>query len=99
MCVSSKKACINSVSQRERFSSMFALLSSLHMAQYEEAFRRERIDLEVARGLSDEDLKNLGLALGDRRRLLKALSPEPSPVASLGTPKPPPAAAVPERPV
>jgi class 3 adenylate cyclase/tetratricopeptide (TPR) repeat protein len=42
------------------------------LAQYSEMFAREAIDLDLLRTLTDEDLRELGLPLGHRRKLLDA---------------------------
>jgi hypothetical protein len=44
------------------------------LAQYEEKFRDNKIDLDVLADLSDGDLEKLGIPLGDRKRLLKAVA-------------------------
>ena len=63
-------------------------LRSLGLGQYEAAFRDNSIDADVLPDLSDGDLAQLGINLGDRKRLLKA-------IASLGPTEP---AAKPTRP-
>src|SRR5271170_7692650 len=51
-----------------------AWLRSLGLAEYEAAFRENRIDETVLPKLTAEDLKELGVsALGDRRKLLAAI--------------------------
>jgi class 3 adenylate cyclase/tetratricopeptide (TPR) repeat protein len=42
--------------------------------QYAEAFEANDIDLDILAELSDRDLEQLGLSLGNRRRLLKAIA-------------------------
>jgi len=50
-------------------------LEQLGLAQYTEAFERNAIDLELAREPTDHDLEKLDvLALGHRKKLLKAIS-------------------------
>jgi class 3 adenylate cyclase/tetratricopeptide (TPR) repeat protein len=49
-------------------------LQSLGLGQYAEAFARNDIDLEVLPELSEADLRELGLTLGHRRKLLKAIA-------------------------
>jgi hypothetical protein len=50
-------------------------LSSLGLDRYAESFRAQRVDLEIARQCDDADLQALGvIALGDRKRLLRAIS-------------------------
>ena len=55
-----------------------AWLRGLGLGQYETAFRESEIDAEVLPDLTDSDLNQLGLPLGHRKRLLKA-------IAALGT--------------
>ena len=49
-------------------------LAGLGLAQYAASFSDNDIDGEVLAELSDADLKELGLSLGHRRKLLKALA-------------------------
>lgn len=48
-------------------------LETLGMAEYAERFVENRIGLSVLRELTDQDLKDLGIVLGDRRKLLRAI--------------------------
>jgi predicted ATPase/class 3 adenylate cyclase len=48
-------------------------LASLGMAEYRESFATNRIDLSVLQDLTDQDLKELGVVLGDRRKMLRAI--------------------------
>ena len=48
-------------------------LRSLGLGQYEAAFRDNPVDAEVLFELSDGDLAQLGVLLGGRKRLLKAM--------------------------
>ena len=53
-----------------------------NLEQYADAFEANDIDLDVLAELTDRDLEQLGLSLGNRRRLLKAIagrSAEPGP--------------------
>ncbi len=43
------------------------------MAEYAERFAENRIDFSVLRELTDQDLKDLDIVLGDRRKLLRAI--------------------------
>ena len=63
-------------------------LSSLGLERYEPAFRDNAIDAEVLPELTEADLEKLGVLLGHRKRMLRA-------IAALDTlpPVPPPAAA------
>ena len=49
-------------------------LQRLGLGQYAEIFTRQKIAFDVLPDLTDTDLKELGIALGDRKRLLKAIS-------------------------
>jgi class 3 adenylate cyclase/predicted ATPase len=44
------------------------------LAQYARAFKEHNIGFDVLPALRDEDLKELGVPLGDRKRLLKAIA-------------------------
>ena len=44
-------------------------LKKLGMSEYTERFAANRIDLSALRNLTDQDLKDLGVVLGDRRGL------------------------------
>jgi class 3 adenylate cyclase len=54
-------------------------LRGLGLGQYEAAFCENEIDAEVLPDLTEEDLEKLGVPLGHRKRLLRA-------IAGLGTP-------------
>ena len=49
-------------------------LRSLGLGQYEAAFRDNAVDAEVLFDLNDSDLAQLGVLLGHRKRLLKAIA-------------------------
>ena len=49
-------------------------LRSLGLEQYEAPFRENNIDPEVLGDLTDADLEKLGVTLGHRKRLLKAIA-------------------------
>src|SRR5262245_66234998 len=49
-------------------------LRRIGLEQYEQAFRDNAIDAEVLPELTDADLEKLGVLLGHRRRLLKAIA-------------------------
>ena len=55
-----------------------AWLRGLGLGQYEATFRDSEIDADVLAELTDADLEKLGVPLGHRKRLLKA-------IASLGS--------------
>src|SRR6202790_3195347 len=48
-------------------------LKTLGMSEYAERFAENRIDFSVLRDLTDQDLKDLGVVLGDRRKMLRAI--------------------------
>ena len=50
-----------------------AWLQSLGMGKYALAFAENDVDLDALQHLSDDDLKELGLTLGHRRKLQAAL--------------------------
>jgi class 3 adenylate cyclase len=52
-------------------------LAKIGLEQHAEIFATNDIDLDLLPELSDEDLKELGLSLGHRRRLLRALAERP----------------------
>ena len=58
-----------------------AWLRGLGLEQYDEAFRAEAIDAEVLPELCEADLEKLGLPLGHRKRLLKAIAALREPAA------------------
>src|ERR1700729_770433 len=53
-------------------------LRGLGLERHEAAFRDNLIDLDVVRELTESDLEKLGLALGDRKRVLKAIAGLPA---------------------
>jgi class 3 adenylate cyclase len=48
-------------------------LMSLGMAGCSERFATNRVDLSVLRDLTDQDLQELSVVLGDRRKMLRAI--------------------------
>ena len=48
-------------------------LEKLGMSEYAERFAENRIDLSVLPDLTDQHLKDLGIALGDRLKILRAI--------------------------
>ncbi len=48
-------------------------LNTLGMSEYAERFAENRIDLSVLPDLTDQDLEKLGVLLGDRRKMLRAI--------------------------
>src|SRR5512143_2675417 len=49
-------------------------LEKLGMSEYAERFAENRVDFSVLPDLTDQDLKDLGVVLGDRRKLLRAIA-------------------------
>src|SRR5215472_16380835 len=49
-------------------------LEKLGMSEYAERFAENRIDFSVLPDLTDQDLKDLGVVLGDRRKILRAIA-------------------------
>jgi class 3 adenylate cyclase len=49
-------------------------LRRLGLEQYEQAFRENAIDAKVLSDLTEADLRQLGILLGHRKRLLKAIA-------------------------
>src|SRR3984957_19204690 len=66
-------------------------LRNLGLQQYEALFRENDIDAEVLSDLTDADLEKIGVSLGHRKRLLKAVAALAGPAAPLpaATPIPP----------
>ena len=67
-------------------------LKTLGMSEYAERFAESDIDTSVLRDLTDQDLKELGVSLGHRRKMLRAIAElagaAPSPQPALAEPKP-----------
>ena len=49
-------------------------LENLGMSDYAQRFAENRIDFSVLPDLTDQDLKDLGVVLGDRRKMLRAIA-------------------------
>jgi class 3 adenylate cyclase len=49
-------------------------LKTLGMSEYAERFAENDIDTSVLRDLTDQDLKELGVSLGHRRKMLRAIA-------------------------
>jgi class 3 adenylate cyclase len=64
-------------------------LKTLGMSEYAQRFAENRIDLSVLPELTDQHLKDLGIALGDRLKMLRAIRELSN--AAAPTPEPPPA--------
>jgi len=67
-------------------------LGLLGLGQYAQRFAEHEIDVSVLRHLTDQDLKDIGIPLGHRRKLLAAISelgsaaPAPAPPAAAAPP-------------
>jgi len=57
----------------DKFRDIAAWLQGLGLSEYAGRFAENRIDFSVLRDLTDEDFKELGIVLGDRRKLLRAI--------------------------
>ncbi len=57
-------------------------LRGLGLEQYETLFRKNDIDAEVLSDLTDGDLEKIGVSLGHRKRLLKAMAVLAGPAAA-----------------
>src|SRR5262249_2622384 len=61
-------------------------LEKLGMSEYAQRFAENRIDFSVLADLTDQDLEKMGVVLGDRRKMLRAIAnleaPKPAPVAT-----------------
>jgi hypothetical protein len=65
-------------------------LANLGMSEYAERFAENRIDFAVLPDLTDQDLKDIGVVLGDRRKILRAIARlDAAPEAVALEPKPP----------
>jgi len=71
-------------------------LERLGLGQYAQRFAENEIDVAVLPHLTDQDLKDIGIPLGHRRKILAAIS-EPT-VAAQATPEPSAAAMAPKAP-
>src|SRR3954463_9381363 len=49
-------------------------LASIGLGEYAERFRENAIDLSVIRDLTEQDLKDIGVLLGHRRKILRAIA-------------------------
>ena len=64
-------------------------LENLGMSECAQGFAENRIDFSVLPDLTDQDLKDLGVVLGDRRKMLRAIAKlDATPEAVTLTPKP-----------
>ncbi len=58
-------------------------LIQLGLGKYAEAFAENDVEFEVLSELSDDDLSQLGLSLGHRRKFLKAVAEQTASVIKL----------------
>src|SRR5215467_11254020 len=49
-------------------------LESIGLGEYAQRFADNAIDLSILRDLTDQDLKELGMLLGHRRKMLRAIA-------------------------
>jgi class 3 adenylate cyclase len=63
-------------------------LARIGLSRLEGTFRDNGIDLDVVASLSDEDLRELGLSIGDRKRVLAALCAPAAPAAEAASAPP-----------
>jgi class 3 adenylate cyclase len=61
-------------------------LRTNNLEQYADAFEANDIDLDILPDLDDHDLERLGLSLGNRRRLLKAMAARKAAATPLSAP-------------
>ena len=54
-------------------------LEKLGLSEHTQCFSEHMIDVSVLRYLTDQDLENIGIPLGHRRKILAAISSEPDP--------------------
>ncbi|HZZ23652.1 MAG TPA: adenylate/guanylate cyclase domain-containing protein, partial [Roseiarcus sp.] len=73
-------------------------LNAIGLGQYEANFRDNKIDFDVLADLTDGDLQELGVPLGDRRRLLRAIAELGAQQSLTTQARPTPAAPVPAQP-
>jgi class 3 adenylate cyclase/predicted ATPase len=65
-------------------------LGSHGLSEYADRFAENRIDLSILPDLTDEDLKELGVLLGDRRRILRLIADLAPKTQLSATPRSPP---------
>ncbi len=68
-------------------------LASLGLSEYQQAFADNGIGFDVLQHLSDQDLKDIGVLLGHRRKMLAAIARLAGAAASAPSPRSPPAPA------
>jgi predicted ATPase/class 3 adenylate cyclase len=68
-------------------------LAALGLEQYAELLESNRVDLDILPALTEHDLQELGIPLGDRKRLLKAVADRQAAAATAGDERPRPSPA------
>ena len=66
-------------------SSLRAWLQSIGLDKYAKTFEQHDLDLDVLAELNDDEFKELGVSLGDRKRLHKSLRDHDAPNSSTAT--------------
>jgi class 3 adenylate cyclase len=61
-------------------------LEKLGMSEYAQRFAENKIDVSVLRHLTDQDLKDIGVALGHRRKILAAITELGGPTPAVAVP-------------
>src|SRR6516165_12324720 len=69
-------------------------LEKLGMSEYAQRFAENRIDFSVLSDLTDQDLEKIGVVLGDRRKMLRAIGELTG--ASVPAPQPPATKPIPQ---
>jgi hypothetical protein len=59
--------------EKQEKDELHEFLAGLYLEQYLTLLRQSRVDFILLQELKDEDLKELGIAFGDRKRIFKAL--------------------------
>jgi hypothetical protein len=70
-------------------------LASLGLPEYEQRFADNDVEIDVLPELTDQDLEKLGVSLGHRRRMLRAIRDLGQPAAAARPPPPAPVTAEP----
>jgi hypothetical protein len=63
-------------------------LEKLGLAEYAQRFADNAIDLSIVRDLTEQDLKDLGVLLGHRRKILRYVGDDAGEPALVGSPRP-----------
>ena len=63
-------------------------LEKLSMSEYAQRFAENRIDFSILPDVTDQHLKDLGIALGDRLKMLRAIRELSSPTPMRGVARP-----------